>query len=138
MQSQDRGSWASRNWKWAIPVGCFGSLTIFVVLGLGFLSLLFGVIKSSDVYKEAIKRVRSDRRVTEAIGEPITEGFWVGGNIETVNSTGNASIRIPINGSRSSGTIYAVAHKQAGSWTFSGAHCSQPRPTRPERHMLQR
>ena len=113
-------SWWSRNWKWFVPTGCCltplvlgGAFAAFVVL------VIFGALKQTDVYQTAVAAAKSDQRVIAALGTPISEGWWLSGNTEVSGGTGEANLSIPISGPKGKGTIYAVASKSAGNWTFS-------------------
>lgn len=114
-----RPGWWSRNWKWFLPMGCL----TFVALIVGFVALLvvvvFGAMKSTDVYKEALSRAKSNAEVAEALGAPIKEGMFLSGNTNVNGASGEADIAIPISGPKGSGTIYAVAQKSAGQWSYS-------------------
>lgn len=113
-------SWWSRNWKWFVPTGC--CLTPLVLGGAfaAFLILvIFGALKQTDVYKTAVARAKSDSRVIAALGSPIEEGWYLSGNTEVNGSSGKADISIPISGPKGKGTIYAVATKSTGDWTYS-------------------
>lgn len=119
MEQLPKGTWWSRNWKWVVPVGC---LTPIIVCGGGItliLAIVFGAMKSSDVYTEALARARASEEVIEALGEPIEPGFFVSGSIEVTGPSGNADLSIPIRGPQGSATIYVVATKTAGEWEFS-------------------
>lgn len=114
------GGWWSRNWKWFVPTGC--CLTPLVLGGAfaAFLILVvFGAMKQSDVYKMAVARAKADQRVTNALGTPINEGLFLSGNTSVNGASGDADLSIPISGPRGKGTIYAVATKSAGDWTYS-------------------
>ena len=119
MAQQQNQNWWGRNWKWFVPVGCLGLLTISV----GFVSVIFffvfSLMKSSDVYKEAIVIAEAHPSVQEAIGTPLKEGTFVSGNLNTSGPSGEADLAIPISGPNGKGTIYAVAEKSAGQWNFS-------------------
>ena len=62
---------------------------------------------------------KGDPRVANALGSPIEAGFFVSGKTNVSGSSGNADLTIPIWGPRGKGTIYFVASKFAGKWTFS-------------------
>ena len=112
-------NWFGRNWKWAVPVGCLGILIagcVFVVL---LVSVVFGFIKSSDAYTEAVSRAQASPAVAEALGTPIEPGFFVTGNINVSGSSGQADLAIPISGPKGSATLYAQATKSAGQWSYS-------------------
>lgn len=113
-------SWWSRNWKWLVPTGCCltplvlgGAFAAFIVL------VVFGAMKQSDVYKTAVARAKADQRVTSALGTPIEESWYLSGNTEVSGGSGEANLTIPISGPNGKGTIYVVATKFAGEWTYS-------------------
>ena len=110
-------TWWQRNWKWFIPV-CIGSVVLFV----GFIMLIFvavfGMMKSSDAYKDALAMAQENQYVQEALGPPIEPGLLVMGNIRVNGSSGHADLKIPVSGQYGEGTIYAVASKSAGRWTM--------------------
>jgi hypothetical protein len=114
-------SWWSRNWKWIVPAGC-----LVVILGiaalLGFIGLIFGAvvtgIRSTDVYEEALDRVRASPEAAAALGEPIEEKWWISGNIQVNGPSGNADFAVPLTGPKADGKLYVVAYKQAGRWSM--------------------
>lgn len=112
--------WWSRNWKWFVPTGC--CLTP-LVLGGGFalflIFVIFGALKQTDVYKTAVARAKADSRVAAALGTPVEEGWWLSGNTNVNGASGEADLSIPISGPKGKGTIYAVATKSGGDWTYS-------------------
>ena len=81
--------------------------------------IVFGAMKSSDAYKAALAKAKADPRVVNALGSPITDGFFVSGKTNVSGSSGDADMTIPISGPKGKGTIYFVASKFAGEWTFS-------------------
>ena len=91
-------------------VVCFA----FVIIGI-----VFGALKSSDAYKSALAQAQADPRVVSALGSPITDGFFVGGKTNVSGSSGDADMTVPISGPKGKGTLYFVASKFAGKWTFS-------------------
>ena len=121
--SQPSSNWWKRNWKWFVPIGCLtGCLTIIVlaVVFAGTIALIvFGAIKSTDVYKDALARSKANPDVIAALGSPIKEGLFVSGNTNVNGASGEANISIPISGPKGKGTIYVVAKKSAGRWEYS-------------------
>lgn len=81
--------------------------------------LVFSVVKSSDAYKIAVARAKSDQRVVAALGTPIKEGMFSSGKTNVNGPSGEADIGIPISGPKGKATIYVVATKSEGQWSFS-------------------
>lgn len=111
-------SWWSRNWKWVVPVGC-----LLPILALGgfltaILAIVFGSLRSTDVYKETLDSARSHPAVVEALGQPVEDGWFMSGNIETTGPSGSADIAIPVHGPKGEGKLYAVAVKSADRWEY--------------------
>lgn len=133
MQSPPQGPWSpqplaatparpgflNRNWKWLVPVGCLGVLVLIGGFVAGLLTLIFTVIKSSDVYQEAIETARTHPAAIAELGAPIETGWFVSGSVSVSGPTGHADVSIPLSGPKASGTLYGVADKSAGLWTFS-------------------
>jgi Cytochrome oxidase complex assembly protein 1 len=117
--SPPRKSWWGRNWKWLVPTGCLG----LALLVAGFVALLvmviFGAMKSSDVYKDALAKARANPAVIDALGSPIKEGMFLSGNTNVNGASGEANLAIPISGPKGKGTIYVAASKSAGQWTYA-------------------
>jgi hypothetical protein len=111
-------NWWQRNWKWVVPVGCLSILTLFAVFVASIVLLGFTVIRHTEVFREAIARAEANPQVRAELGEPIREGWWISGRVSATGPSGDADISIPLKGSRKDGTVYAVAHKSAGRWTY--------------------
>jgi hypothetical protein len=94
-----------------------------LLLAAGFVfvivSIVFGAMKSSDAYRAALAKAKADPRVVNALGSPVTDGFFVSGKTDVSGSSGHADMTVPISGPKGKGTIYFVASKFAGEWTFS-------------------
>lgn len=114
-----RPHWWGRNWKWFVPTGCLGMVLLAAAFGFFIVSIVFGAMKSSDAYKSALAKAKADPRVANALGSPITDGFFVGGQTNVNGTSGYADMNVPISGPKGKGTIYFVASKFAGKWTFS-------------------
>ena len=108
-------TWWQRNWKWFVPV-CFGSVVLFAGFIVLIVMIVFGMMKSSDAYKDALAMAQANPYVQDALGSPIEAGLLVMGNINVSGSSGHADLAIPVSGPRGSGTIYVVASKSAGQW----------------------
>jgi Cytochrome oxidase complex assembly protein 1 len=114
-----RGNWWQRNWKWFVPTGCLTLIAVVVLFVACIVILVFSVVKSSDAYKIAVARAKSDQRVVAALGTPIKEGMFSSGKTNVNGPSGEADIGIPISGPKGKATIYVVATKSEGQWSFS-------------------
>lgn len=113
-----RKDWMQRNWKWALPLGCFTAFLLVAGFFLGLSMLAFGMLRQSAPYTQALERVQSHPGAVEALGDPIEAGWRVKGSVNLTNDAGDAKFAIPVTGSKESGTLYVEATKQAGTWTF--------------------
>jgi hypothetical protein len=111
-------NWWQRNWKWFVPVGCGSLIALFALSIFALVFFVFSVIRQTDVFRTALEQAKASPEVRAELGEPIKEGWYVGGNVEVSGPSGDADISIPLKGSKKDGTLYAVAYKQAGEWTY--------------------
>lgn len=116
--NQPAPNWWQRNWKWFVPTGC---LTMLVLFG-GFITLIvagaMSLMKTSDVYKDAVALARSEPTVVQALGTPVKEGFFVSGHVNVNGSSGEAELSIPLKGPKGKATLYVEAEKKLGRWQF--------------------
>jgi hypothetical protein len=113
-------NWWKRNWKWFVPLGCFTLVLAFVIFVSSILMIVFGAMKSTVVYKEALARANADPAVIEALGSPIKEGYFMSGSTNVNGASGESNLAIPISGPKGKGTIYVSAQKSLGEWRYSG------------------
>jgi hypothetical protein len=111
--------WWQRHWRWAVPLLCVFCLGVFAGIMALFMSMLFGAMRSSDVYTTAMQRMRDNPQVVAALGTPIEPGWYLTGNMRTGGASGEANLQIPISGPKSEGDLYIAAEKTAGQWTYS-------------------
>lgn len=123
MEQPPQRSWWSRNWKWALPVGCVlpvllcgGGIAVFFFLIYGAVT---GAIKSSDAYAESMAQARSNPEVVAALGEPIESGMWISGRFSVNGPSGSLDVSIPISGPKGSGTLHVIGTRSAGRWQYS-------------------
>jgi hypothetical protein len=119
MSQSPRGNWWQRNWKWFVPTGCLTFIALGVLFVVCIVVFVFSVLKSSDAYKTAVARAKNDERVIAALGTPIREGIFASGKANVNGPSGEADLAIPISGPKGKATIYAVATKSEGTWSFS-------------------
>ena len=110
-------NWWSRNWKWFVPTGCVSLLLIFVLCIVGVFYEMTNVIEKSDAYKGAIVEVQHNKLAAEKLGSEIKSNGMTSGSININNNTSNCDVKIPVKGSKGTGTLYVVAHKR-DKWTY--------------------
>src|SRR5258708_32413249 len=81
-------SWFSRNWKWFIPVVVLVPVLLLVLFIGGILSLVFGMVKSSEPYKHGGAGVISGSQALRALGAPAKVGSRVRCTIITAQHSG--------------------------------------------------
>ena len=119
MNEPVRGSWWSRNWKWFVPAGCLSMIVLFAAFIGSILLVATSAMKSSDVYKDAVAKAQANPEVVEALGTPMTTGFFTSGSINVSGPSGDAKLSIPLSGPKGKATIQVEAKKSAGEWTYS-------------------
>jgi hypothetical protein len=101
-----------------VPLGCLGIIGIIGVLVIAVLFLVYGALKSSDPYKQALATANGDARVVRALGSPITDRFFTTGSFNTSGPTGRAEFALPVKGPKGNATIFVTASKSLGEWNF--------------------
>ena len=103
-----------------MPLGCFTVTLLFLAFVGSILVIVFSAMKSTDVYREALARAKTDPAVMDALGSPIKDGVLVSGNSSVNGASGESNLAIPISGPKGKGTIYVSAIKSLGRWNYSG------------------
>lgn len=116
-QPQERGWWA-RNVFWVVPLGCLGFIGIIGAFVAAVLFLVYGALKSSDPYKQALAAANANSRVVGALGSPISDRFFTTGSFNTSGPTGQAEFALPVRGPQGNATIFVKASKSLGKWNF--------------------
>jgi hypothetical protein len=104
---------------WFVPTGCLSVLLLFALFASSIVFIVFGALKSTDIYKTAVVRAKADLRVRAALGDDVHEGMFVSGNTSVNGASGQADLSIPISGSKGKGTIYVVATRSVGEWNYT-------------------
>jgi hypothetical protein len=101
-----------------IVLAIVGAIVLILLFVAGVVAAVFGIMKSSDVYQQAVQVATHDPRATAALGSPITPSWFLSGNISVAGPSGSADLAIPVSGTQHKGTIYVVAKKEAGRWRY--------------------
>ena len=111
-------TWASRNWKWAVPAVALGTILVVSAFVITLVLVVSAAMTSSTVCVAALERARSDDQVLAQLGEPIETGRWLTGSMNFIAPSGRADLAIPIHGPRGQATLYLRAEKMAGEWQY--------------------
>ena len=76
-------------------------------------------MKSSDVYKEALRRAQKDPEVIAALGQPVQDGMFLSGSTKAQGASGEANMSVPIHGPKGKGTLFVEAQKSSGKWIYN-------------------
>lgn len=113
--------WFARNALWFIPLLLLLSCGLCCgVCGLGGFATFMG-LKDSEAYQLTLERVRSDERVIERLGEPITDGLIPTNANINLNATGEdtANFMFTVTGPKGSGTVTADLVAPGEEWQFT-------------------
>ncbi|WP_170288202.1 cytochrome c oxidase assembly factor Coa1 family protein [Marilutibacter maris] len=111
-------NWWQRNWKWAVPVIGLSLLGLMAAAIFGLLSLVSGMMRSSEPYRHALAEARASAEVVAALGEPIEAGFMPSGNININNDAGEADLSIGVEGPDGEATVYVEATRKRKRWSY--------------------
>jgi len=103
-----------------VVVGLFALLPLLCCGGF-FGTVIFG-LRGSAATQVALAKARTDPAVTNALGTPIKEGYFVSGSASEGGDSGHADLQIPISGPKGSGTLYVVADLHDGEWVCKKLH----------------
>lgn len=116
--SSKQPCWWKLNWIWAIPAICVTLVVGGIALIVGIFTLVFGVMKSTEVYQTALFEAQTNPAVIAQLGNQIEDGLMFTGNMEVNPTSGYADIVIPISGQMGSGSLFLQAEKANGIWEY--------------------
>lgn len=100
-------------------IGCAVVLALMLITGGGIAVFVFRLIKSTDVYREAVRRAQSNPQVIAVLGSPVEPKWWVLGSINVTTEGGKADLSIPIEGPEGDARIHAEATRERRQWRFT-------------------
>jgi len=112
-----RRGWFRRNWRWFVPTIVLVPILICAGACAGFFGLVVGVMKSSEPYQTALKRVQADPQVIERLGQPIRDATWVpSGSVNIENDRGKANLMFKVAGPKGIASVRTEARRIQGKW----------------------
>jgi len=110
-------NWFERHWK--LLVGILATLVLLFVLVLcTFVLGIFAIFGRSESVAIAVAQAQKSPVLIEKVGQPIERDFWITGNINTQNGSGEAKLSIPVSGPKGKATLHVREEKQNGVWTI--------------------
>ena len=117
-----RKGWFARSWWWFLPLVIGGPLLLCCGICGGVAVFVFGAMKQSQPYAEAVAMAQNDTQLQATLGTPIEPDWWVVGSINYsgigANQSGKAELIIPIYGPKGSGILNVRADMQNGQWAM--------------------
>lgn len=115
-------NWWSRNWKWLVPILVLLVLLVIASCG-GFFYAVFSMIKNVEPYQRSVELVQRNAEVRAELGTPIEIGFMPSGSVNLSGASGTADLAFSVSGPKGGGTVYVVATKSAGQWSYDTMVC---------------
>ena len=120
----EQKSWWKRNWKWLVPLSgiVVFSLVIFFSSGMGGIGAdLAKAYADTELYNNALEKVKSDKRITELLGEiePIDKMAILEGQVvySNENKTINSTVRIV--GNKGKARMDISADRIENEWNYT-------------------
>jgi hypothetical protein len=100
--------------------GCAMALGVVALLGVAVFALVMSFMKGADACQMPLKAAQESELMRAELGEPITMGWLVSGNIQINNGDGTADVTVPVSGPKGSASIHTVGTKKdGGPWSFT-------------------
>lgn len=112
-------SWWGRNWKWFVPTAVVAGILLLAAGAAAMVFVIFSLIKSSGAYAQGLERVQQSPEVQQYLGTPVTDGWYVSGNVQVNGPSGWANLAFPISGPNGKGSVFLEAEKAQGTWNFT-------------------
>ncbi|MDY0780627.1 cytochrome c oxidase assembly factor Coa1 family protein [Tenacibaculum sp. IB213877] len=128
MSEQYQKNWFSRNWPWALPLGCCSGCLIFILLfvfGIG--ATIFGVVSKMEEISpidDAIEIANKNEKLIELIGDNIETNGFPNGNISVNNDNGDVDFSIPIKGEKGEATLIVRGIRVNKEWVYEDLYVS--------------
>jgi hypothetical protein len=103
----------SRTGKLLTALAAIGTFALFICF---LLVAVEDEMRHSQIYALTLHEAEHSPCVAARIGEPLTPGWMVSGNLEESSVKGSAHLSIPVSGQKGKGDLVVSAGKQDGAW----------------------
>ncbi|TYP99995.1 cytochrome oxidase complex assembly protein 1 [Tenacibaculum adriaticum] len=122
MEEYQERSWFSKNWPWALPLGCCsGCLLLFILFIGGIGTAVFGVfseLKEATPIEEILITVNKNPKATAILGTNIVSDGFPSGNISLNNNDREVAFTIPVKGSKVEGVLTVNGIRVDKKWFY--------------------
>lgn len=94
-------------------------VVLLIVIIMLVMSGVRSMLRSSEVYAQAMSVLQADYQAAALLGEPITAGKSVSGEINVSNGSGSARLTIPVSGSIDNGKLDVDSTRIQGQWSIN-------------------
>ena len=118
---EQKSRW-KRNWKWFVPIcGVLLILTIVISSGIGGIGAdLAKAYSDTELYKDALDKVKSEQKVLELLGEiePIGKLAILEGEVRYTNNNQTVNSTIRIKGTKGKARMDILANRINNAWEY--------------------
>ena len=119
----EQKSWWKKNWKWLIPVSgiLMILIAVFISSGMGGVSAnLIQAYSDTELYENALQKVKSDQKVTEILGEiePIDKLAILEGEVNYTNDNQTVNSTIRLKGTKGKARMDITADRIDNEWNY--------------------
>ncbi len=98
--------------------GCLVLVALFGAFGVAIFAFAFKALGESEAAQASLREAQASSVLIEEIGEPMTVGWLVLGNVNVSNDSGQADIIVPIEGPKGTASVHTIGVREGGVWTM--------------------
>lgn len=110
----------SSGWKW-LPLGCLGTVIVAVCILFFVFSLASRALKAAPPFRQAMSLAQEDKRVIDALGEPLEASAAITGDVSESETGGRADLEVHLFGRKGRGVLTIIANKEGDRWVIEKA-----------------
>ncbi|SRX56136.1 cytochrome c oxidase assembly factor Coa1 family protein [Aequorivita sp. CIP111184] len=117
-------SWWKMNWKWFVPASgiLLIIISVFISSGMGGISAdLAQAYSDTELYENALEKVKSDQKVNELLGEiePIDKLAILEGSVHYTNENQTVNSTIRLKGTKGKAKLDISADRINNEWNYT-------------------
>ena len=117
-------NWWKLHWKWIVPVAGLLLVLIIAFFSSGMSKISTDLVQAyadTELYDQALKKVKSNSKVAEVLGElqPMDKLAILEGEVHYSNDNQHVSSSVRITGDKGKAMMDIKAYKHRGEWNFT-------------------